>query len=163
MNLIFVSISFVVLISYIIYILIKVKIKYIPSLSDTFYTTRKGYLFQLTLAITAGLLIPVLLELTPDPFKILAFATTAPILFVAVAPRFKDLELEQRVHSGAALISAIFSILWSAIMLQWLFLIVFPITVLLFYILYKKYGQLVFFGEMACFTLVYTTLLCTLL
>ena len=159
MKIVLVSISFLVLISYVIYILIRVGIRNLPSLSDSFYTTGKGYLFQLALFFAAAPLIPVLLDITPEPFKFLAFAATAPILFVAVAPRFKDMELEHRVHCGAAIVSAIFSIIWSVIMLQWLFLIIFPAIVIYFFMLYKKFGQLTFWGEMICFTLVYSTLL----
>ena len=163
MKIVFVSISLLVLLSYVIYVVVKVGITNLPSLSDSYYSIEKGYLFQLALVLTVTPLIPIVLEITPEPFKFLAFATTAPILFVATAPRFKDMELEHRVHCGAAIISAVFSVFWAILMLKWTFLIVCPAIALVFFILYKKYGQFTFFAEMICFTLVYVTLFCILL
>ena len=153
-------ISFLILSCYLVYILKTIGIRRLPSLSDSYYKLgKKGYIFQIVLFLTAALLVPVLLEKTPEPFKFLAFFTTAPILFVAMAPKFKDIVLEGKVHVWAAKISAVFSIIWCIIMLKWLAIPVILGPGLLFYIMNRKHKQPTFFAEMVCFAMLYISML----
>ena len=153
-------ISFLILSCYLVYILKTIGIRRLPSLSDSYYKLEKrGYIFQLALFLTAALLIPVLLEKTPEPFTFLAFFTTAPILFVAITPKFKDIVLEGKVHTWAAKISAVFSIIWCIIMLKWIAIPVILGPGIIFYILNRKYKQPTFFAEMVCFAMLYIAML----
>ena len=45
-------------------------------------------------------------------FQFLAFLAPASIMFVGTAPRFKDSQLESRVHTVSAIIAAFCSLLW---------------------------------------------------
>ena len=72
-----------VFISYLIFILRKIGIKRLPSLSHSYYELGKqGWIFQLTLVSMVFLLMPQLLELTPKSFQFVAFLTAAPLMFV---------------------------------------------------------------------------------
>ena len=48
-------------------------------------------------------------------FYSLAFLAPASIMFVGTAPRFKDSQLESRVHTVSAIIAAVCSLLWVAL------------------------------------------------
>lgn len=153
-------ISFIILSCYLVYIIKTIGIKQLPSLSASYYGLgSKGFIFQIALFSAAALLIPVLLEKTPEPFTFLAFFTTAPILFVAITPKFKDIILEGKVHGWAAKISAMFSIIWCIIMLKWIAIPVILGPGIIFYILNRKYKQPTFFAEMVCFTMLYIAML----
>ena len=81
-------ISFVVLFSYTAYYLSRVGL--LPSHSDSYFALGKqGWMFQVSLFLTAFLLMIPLLDITPDPFKFTAFFTCAPVLFTAFAPDFR--------------------------------------------------------------------------
>ena len=70
-------ISFTILFSYTVYYLLRVGL--LPSHSDSYLALGKqGWLFPLSLALTAFTLLVAVLEVTPDPFKFTAFFTCAP-------------------------------------------------------------------------------------
>jgi hypothetical protein len=48
-------------------------------------------------------------------FQFLAFLAPASIAFVGTAPRFKDGDLENKVHTVSAIIAAVCSLLWVAL------------------------------------------------
>lgn len=61
-----------IFISYLIFILKKIGIKRLPSLSHSYYELgKRGWMFQLTLVSMVFLIMPQLLELTPVDFQIL--------------------------------------------------------------------------------------------
>ena len=145
-----------VFISYLIFILRKIGIKRLPSLSHSYYELGKqGWMFQLTLISVVFLLMPQLLELTPESFQFVAFLTAAPIMFVGVAANFMDGGMAKKVHYTAAYLSAGLSLLLVvllAIFVNWVVILTVPIALAIFYSLFKKYGQLTFFMEMAAFS-----------
>ena len=80
--------SFIILFSYTAYYLSRVGL--LPSHSDSYFALGKqGWMFQVSLFLSAFLLMIPLLEVTPDPFKFTAFFTCAPVLFTAFAPDFR--------------------------------------------------------------------------
>ena len=145
-----------VFISYLIFILVWIEIKKLPSLSHSYYELRElGWMFQLTLISVVFLLMPKLLELTPESFQFVAFLTAAPLMFVGVAANFMDGGMAKRVHYTAAYLSAGLSLLLVillAILVNWVVIRTVPIAAMVFYLLYRKYGQKTFFMEMAAFT-----------
>ena len=146
-------------ISYLIFILRKIGIKKLPSLSHSYYELEEvnkglGKLFQLTLASMVILLMPQLLELTPKSFQFVAFLTAAPLMFVGVAANFMDGGMAKKVHYFSAYTSAGLSLLLVvllAIFVNWIVILTVPIAVVVFYLLFRKYGQKTFFMEMAAF------------
>ena len=65
-------------------------------------------------------------------WQFLAFLAPASIMFVGTAPRFKDSDLENRVHSISAIIAAICSLVWVAIVTPfwWVILICLGLVIL---------------------------------
>lgn len=97
-------------------------IKHVPqSLSETFYLIGgqpKCYLFTATLWVMLFTLLPVLLEITPDSWKWLAFLALAGIGFVGAAPFFHD-SAEGKVHTVAAIAAAVFGLAWTLTTSYW--------------------------------------------
>ena len=102
------------------------------SLSNTYYLYKekwnKGWLFCLMMYLVVALMMPAWISLSEGSnFQFLAFLAPASIAFVGTAPRFKDSQLESRVHTVSAIIAAACSLLWVAlvtpywwVMLIWL-------------------------------------------
>ena len=90
------------------------------SLSNTYYLWKekngKGWLFCLMMYAVVALMMPAWISLSEGSnFQFLAFLAPASIMFVGTAPRFKDSQLESRVHTVSAIIAAICSLLWVAL------------------------------------------------
>lgn len=159
------TVAMLILIGFIAFILVFVGIGKLESLSDSYYELMEKkdwykYLFQITLLSVSLLLVPVMLQFTPEQFQFLAFFTAAPIAFVAAAPRFRishtvaDMALEKKVHKVAALISGVSSVLWVVAIAAtsgWDILLTIPIAAFLAYCGYAVSGQKVWWAEMACF------------
>ena len=102
------------------------------SLSNTYYLWKekngKGWLFCLMMYLVVALMMPAWITMSEgSDFQFLAFLAPASIAFVGTAPRFKDSQLESRVHTISAIIAAACSLLWVAlvtpywwVMLIWL-------------------------------------------
>ena len=87
------------------------------SLSNTYYLwkerSNKGYLFCLIMYAVVALMMPAWITLSEgNNFQFLSFLAPASIAFVGTAPRFKDSQLESRVHTVSAIIAAACSLLW---------------------------------------------------
>ena len=87
------------------------------SLSNTYYLYKekcnKGWLFCLMMYAVVALMMPAWITLSEGSnFQFLAFLAPASIAFVGTAPRFKDSQLESRVHTISAIIAAACSLLW---------------------------------------------------
>ena len=82
------------------------------SLSSMYYGMANGWMFPLTLAVGAGLLIAPMFEITPESFKFLVFLVMAGAIFVSASPAYKD-GLEGPVHYTSAIVM-------SAAMLAWM-------------------------------------------
>lgn len=102
------------------------------SLSNTYYLYKekcgKGWLFCIMMYAVVLLMMPAWIGLSEgSDWQFLAFLAPASIMFVGTAPRFKDSQLESRVHTVSAIIAAACSLLWVAlvtpywwVMLIWL-------------------------------------------
>ena len=91
------------------------------SLSNTYYLYKekwnKGWLFCLMMYLVVALMMPAWISLSEGSnFQFLAFLAPASIMFVGTAPRFKDSQLESRVHTISAVIAAACSLAWVALL-----------------------------------------------
>ena len=96
------------------------------SISDTYYLLEKkrkglGWLFTAMCWSVSGLLLPALLDMTPDSYQFTAFLSCAGLLFVGAAPQFK-LQLTGAVHYSSAGVCVVFSQLWTALTRWWVLL-----------------------------------------
>ena len=102
------------------------------SLSMTYYLwgekANKGWLFCLMMYAVVAFMMPAWITMSEgSDFQFLAFLAPASIAFVGTAPRFKDGDLENKVHTISAIIAAACSLAWVAlvtpywwVMLIWL-------------------------------------------
>ena len=153
--------SFVILITYIIYYTKKCGL--LGSHSESYYALNKqGWLFPLSLALTAFTLLVAVLEVTPEPFKFTAFLTCAPVILTAFAPKYRSGGLEGKVHFRSAKFGGVLSFIWAVWMAYsfgwWLLAAVGALGVV-FYALNKKYNRPVLFLEYWVFTYPYAILL----
>lgn len=86
------------------------------SISDTYYKLEKrkkglGWLFTAMCWSVGGLLLPSLLDITPECYQFTAFFACAGLIFIGAAPQFK-LSLTGAVHYGSAAICIVFSQIW---------------------------------------------------
>ena len=65
------------------------------------------------LALAALMMLPPMLECTPDNWRFLAFFACASLVFVATAPSYLE-KFEGRVHSISAILCAACAIAWAA-------------------------------------------------
>ena len=100
------------------------------SLSNTYYLWRekngKGWLFPLMMYAVVILMMPAWITMSEgSDFQFLSFLAPASIAFVGTAPRFKDSQLESRVHTVSAIIAAACSLAWVALVTpyEWVMLI----------------------------------------
>lgn len=130
------------------------------SLSASYYHLEKrGWLFQVALAVSAFTLLPLTLELSKENIQFMSFLMCGGSIFVAFAPKFKE-SLEGGVHKYAALVSGVMSLLWVGLM-GYAPLIF--ISLFVGFSLYAKYGKPVFWAEMACFMSAYAVCLIELI
>lgn len=140
--------SFVILLSYIIYAGVA------ESLSATYYKVKKPYLFQIVLGLTGFLMMIYLLEITAGKwYQFLSFFATSALIFVAFAPKFKDI-LEWKVHVAAAMVSAIAALTLIVLMGYW-YVPILPFLASVFII--RKWGNKTYWLEMVCFSSIYLT------
>lgn len=130
-------ISFIIFLAYLAMTYVWFGIPY--SISDTYYKleNRKkgaGWLFSAMCISVGGLLLPALLDMTPDSYQFTAFLACAGLIFVGMAPQFK-LPLTNTVHYGSAAICCIFSQIWVGLTCWWLLLPVWT-TYLIYIIMY---------------------------
>lgn len=90
------------------------------SLSDTYYLYKekrnKGWLFPLMMYAVVALMMPAWIALSEgSDFQFLAFLAPSAIAFVGTAPAFKSDDLENVVHTTAAIVAAICSLAWVAV------------------------------------------------
>lgn len=101
------------------YNVVAIKLFGIPeSLSNTYYLYQGiddglKRLFPAMMFTMVVLMLPGWLDIAEDSsYQFLAFLACSGILFVGFAPAFKDYQTESHVHTSAAIISAIASLLW---------------------------------------------------
>ena len=89
------------------------------SISATFYKLEHKVWFGATMWLTAGLLMPAILESTPGCYQFTAFLACIGIMFVGVAPIFRE-GLDRPVHITGAIL---FSQVWVLLTCPWVLLV----------------------------------------
>lgn len=87
------------------------------SLSMTYYLwkekSNKGFLFPCMMYIVVALMMPAWITMSEgSDFQFLAFLAPASIAFVATAPAFLSVDLENKIHTISAYLAAAFSLAW---------------------------------------------------
>lgn len=112
------------------------------SLSNTFYLWRDklgksaGWIFTGVLWLVCFLLIAPWIEVNQvisewsNYLTVLPFLTVVMLLFVGTAPNFRDEELPRKVHMTCAALTAVFALLWVAVVC-WKIMYVIPAWLLL--------------------------------
>ena len=100
-----------------------VKCKGVPySISETFYKLDHKLWFGATMWLTAGLLMPAILEVTPESYQFTAFLACAGMMLVGVAPNFRE-GVERPIHVAGAILCLVFSQVWVALTCPWFLLV----------------------------------------
>ena len=84
----------------------------VTCVSECWYHTR--WTHYALLALAALMMLPPMLECTPDNWQFLAFFACASLVFVATAPSYLE-KFEGRVHSISAILCAACAIAWAAV------------------------------------------------
>lgn len=117
---ILIILSLLIIVSYVCTMIFRNGIPY--SISDTYYSLEHKIWFGFTMILTALLLMPAILDRTPESYQFLAFLMCAGLCFVGVAPNFKA-GLDRPVHIVATTIAALCSQTWVALICPWLLLV----------------------------------------
>lgn len=88
------------------------------SISATFYKLAHPYWFMAAMWLTAGLLMPALLEASKEGTEWMAFLGCAGMLLVGAAPHFKE-DLEGKVHTAGAVLCLVASQVWVGFNCPW--------------------------------------------
>lgn len=100
-----------------------IKFKGVPSsISATFYSLQHKYWFCATMWLTAGLLMPAILEVTPGCYQFTAFLACVGMFLVGAAPNFRD-GLGRPVHLTGAILCILFSQVWVLLTCPWMMLV----------------------------------------
>ena len=83
----------------------------VTCVSECWYHTR--WTHYALLALAALMMLPPMLDCTPDNWQFLAFFACASLVFVATAPSYLE-KFEGRVHSISAILCAACAIAWAA-------------------------------------------------
>ena len=134
------------------------------SLSMTYYLYKekynKGFLFPTMMYLVVAFMMPAWITMSEGSnFQFLAFLAPAAIAFVGTAPAFLSSDLENKVHSIAALIAAACSLLWVILVTPyWWTILVFLGLVALGAFLTKTYkASYVYWLEMIAFGATFTS------
>lgn len=134
------------------------------SLSNTYYLYKekynKGFLFPAMMYLVVAFMMPAWITMSEGSnFQFLAFLAPAAIAFVGTAPAFLSSDLENKVHSIAALIAAACSLLWVILVTPyWWTILVFLGLVALAAFLTKTYKTAyVYWLEMVAFGATFTS------
>lgn len=100
-----------------------IKCKGIPcSISETFYKLEHKWWFLVTMWLTAGLLMPAILEVTPNSYQLTAFLACTGMFLVGAAPNFRD-GFDKKVHISGAALCIVFSQVWVTLVCPWMLLV----------------------------------------
>lgn len=92
------------------------------SISETYYKIEHKFFFGVTMVLTACLLMPAILEVTPESYLFTAFLACAGMIATGVAPNFRE-GFEKRVHTAGAVICLLFSQVWVMLTCPWMLLL----------------------------------------
>lgn len=99
------------------------------SISETYYKIKHKFWFAVATIGTAALLMPAILEVTPEQYQFLAFLACVGMILTGAAPNFRE-GIEKKIHTAGAVMCLVFSQLWIAFL--------YPVLLLL-WILYLIY------------------------
>lgn len=100
-----------------------VKCKGVPySISETFYRLEHKLWFGATMFLTAGLLMPTILEVTPESYQFTAFLACGGMFLIGVAPNFRE-GIERPIHVAGAILCLVFSQVWVAFNNPWFLMV----------------------------------------
>lgn len=91
------------------------------SISATFYALDHKLWFGATMWLTAGLLMPAILEISTENSEWAAFLACVGMMLVGLAPNFKE-EFEGKIHEAGATMCLLFSQVWIGFNNPWLLL-----------------------------------------
>ena len=98
-------------------------VKGIPySISATFYALEHKWLFCATMIITAGLLMPAILQKTLVSYQFTAFLACAGMIMTGIAPNFRE-GIERKIHTAGAILCLVFSQVWVGLTCPWMLLV----------------------------------------
>ena len=93
-----------------------VKNKGIPySISETFYKLEHKAWFGISMLLTAGLLMPAILDATPPSYQFTAFLACIGMMLIGIAPK--------PVHITGAVLCILFSQVWVLLTCPWMMLV----------------------------------------
>ncbi len=84
------------------------------SISATYYNTQHKWLLPVVLGAGIASAIVPFFDLTPDYWRFLVFFIVSGIMFIAAAPAFRQ-EFEGKVHSVAAIVAGLSSVVWLSV------------------------------------------------
>ena len=91
------------------------------SISATFYALDHKLWFGATMWLTAGLLMPAILEISTENSEWAAFLACVGMMLVGVAPNFKE-DFDGDIHTTGATMCLLFSQVWVGFNNPWLLL-----------------------------------------
>lgn len=134
------------------------------SLSNTYYLYKekrnKGWLFPLMMYAVVAFMMPAWITLSEgSDFQFLAFLAPSAIAFVGTAPAFKSDDLENVVHTTAAIVAAICSLAWVAVITPywWMILVWFGFIALASILTSSYKTCLVYWLEQVAFGATFTS------
>lgn len=137
------------------------------SLSNTYYLykekSNKGWLFPLMMYAVVALMMPAWITMSEgSDFQFLAFLAPSAIAFVGTAPAFKSDDLENVVHTTAAIVAAICSLAWVAVITPywWMILVWFGFIALAAILTSSYKTCLVYWLEQVAFGATFTAAIC---
>lgn len=92
------------------------------SISATFYSLQHKFWFGVTMILTACLLMPAILEVTPDSYQFTAFLACAGMVMTGIAPNFRE-GIDRKIHTTGAVLCLVFSQVWVGLTLPWMLLL----------------------------------------
>ena len=134
------------------------------SLSNTYYLwkerSNKGWLFPLMMYAVVAFMMPAWITMSEgSDFQFLAFLAPSAIAFVGTAPAFKSNDLENVVHTTAAIVAAICSLAWVAVITPywWMILVWFGFISLAAILTSSYKSCLVYWLEQVAFGATFTS------
>lgn len=96
-----------------------IKRKGVPySISATYYSLEHPYWFMATMWLTAGLLMPAILEVSSEASQWAAFVACVGMILVGAAPKFQE-EFEGNIHTAGAILCLLGSQIWVGANCAW--------------------------------------------
>ena len=92
------------------------------SISETYYKISHKSWFCVTMVLTACLLMPAILEVTPDSYQFTAFLACAGMVMTGIAPNFRE-GIDQKIHTAGAILCLVSSQVWVGLTCQWMLLV----------------------------------------